>query len=100
MGRIRCGKQVRCAEGGKQNAVKLNSETKSAVFFDLGEVFQEMAHLMQYINFRKLISNQETEFAGSIGTTDCHQLSDPAWPLRRNLVWTDIIQKVPLICEF
>ena len=59
-----------------------------------------MAHLMQYIHFRKLISNQETEFTGSKGTTDCRQLSNPAWPLRRNLVWTDIIQKVPLICEF
>jgi hypothetical protein len=72
---------------------------KSTVIYELGEVLPDMAHLMQYVYLRKLVSNQETEFAGSLGTTDC-QLSDPAWPLRRNLVWTDIIQKVPLICEF
>ena len=92
--------QVKYEEDRKGKGTILKSDTKFRDILYLGQVFGNMAHLMQYIHSRKLISNQETEFVGSSGTTDCHQLSDPAWPLRRNLVWTDIIQKVPLICVF
>jgi len=77
MWRFCYGIQVRCAEDGKGESTILIPGMKYSIISDLGEVFPDVARLMRCIYFRKLINNQETEFAGSLGTTDC-QLSDPA----------------------
>ncbi|QDT94453.1 hypothetical protein Pan161_61490 [Gimesia algae] len=42
-----------------------------------------------YILLQRVERNQETELLTLSRVPDIDQLSDPAWPLRRNLVWTE-----------
>ncbi|QDT30376.1 hypothetical protein Enr10x_57420 [Gimesia panareensis] len=74
--------------------------TFSCLFPEKASIPNTVVRQMQYITFRKWFDIRETEFLVLMNPGIVFNFLNPAWPLRRNLVWTDIIQKVPLICEF